>query len=68
MQKIKVDDQVIYKNTSPEYDRPMTVTKIEKNIYVHCLDGDFSKIIHVDNLQKYEDVDGLKTPEILSER
>lgn len=68
MKQIKVGARVIYKNAFPEYDRPMTVTKIEKNIYVHCLDGDFSKIIHVDNLQKYEDVDGLKTPEILSER
>ena len=50
MQKIKVGDKVIYKNASPEYDHPMTVAKIEKNIYVHCLDGDIHKLIHVDNL------------------
>lgn len=62
MQKIEVGDKVIYKNAAPEYDCPMTVTKIEKNIYVHCLDGDVSKIIHVDNLQKYEAVDGKETP------
>lgn len=53
MQKITVGDKVIYKNSSPEYDHPMSVTKIEKNIYAHCLDGDVSKIIHVDNLQKW---------------
>lgn len=57
MQKIKVGDQVIYKNASTEYDHPMTVAKIEKNIYVHCLDGEIHKIVHVDNLIRCEAVD-----------
>lgn len=58
MQKIKVGDIVIYKNAAPEYDRPMTVTKIEKNIYVHCLDGEIHKIVHLDNLIRLDAVDG----------
>lgn len=62
MKQIKAGDLVIYKNASPEYDHPMQVTKIEKKIYAHCLDGDVSKIIHVDNLRKYEELDEEETP------
>lgn len=55
MKQIKVGARVIYKNAFPEYDRPMTVTKIEKNIYVYFLDGEISKLIHVDNLRRSGD-------------
>lgn len=39
----------------------MQVTKIEKNIDVHCLDGGIPKLIHVDNLIRCEAMDGCQS-------